>query len=65
MNRTLATAVLGIVLPSWLVKLTARLIALYTTVQIPVDVLIKGCSKEEEGDLRVELAMLILWSRNS
>ena len=25
----------------------------------------KGCSKEEEGDLRVELAMLILWSRNS
>ena len=48
-----------------LVKLTARLAALYTTVQIPVDVLIKGCSKEEEGDLRVELAMLILWSRNS
>jgi len=41
------------------------LAALYTTVQIPVDVLIKGCSKEEEGDLRVELAMLILWSRNS
>lgn len=46
-------------LPSWLVKLTARLAALYTALQMPVEVLIslglseasycdtKGCSRVE------------------